>query len=122
MVKYLKLEKMCIDAICTCAPAERKVAWLFSEQRLIDWLDELLKLDELIIKAMERCVSCKRGYLQNCVCAREYFILEARLSEAERPHPHLPTFEEKEEALRDLDEETDKCPLCAANKCCKLIK
>ena len=68
---------------------------IFSEQREIDWLDELLKVDELVIKAKERCDSCNRGNEQNCVCAREYFILEARLPEAERPHPYLPTFEEK---------------------------
>ena len=114
MVKYLKFERMCIDVICTCAPAQRKVEWIFSEQREIEWLDELLKLDELVIKAMGKCPACTQGYTEECVCAREYLILESSLPESERPHPHLPTYDEKDQAVRELDAERDKCPVCAA--------
>ena len=116
MVKYPKFERMCMDTICTCAPAQITVEWIFSEQREIDWLDELLKFDELVIKAMGNCASCTQGSEEKCVCEREYLSLEASLPESERPHPHLSTYEEKEQALRELVDERDKCSVCAAIK------
>ncbi len=116
MVKYLKFERMCIDVICTCAPAKRNVEWIFSEQREIEWLDDLINLDELVIKEMRNWAACTQGNAEECICAREDLILESSLPEADRPHPHLPTYEEKDQALRELDEERDKCPICAEIK------